>query len=122
MRSGLAWLESNDKSNVGLGPKILPSLFVRLRCGRLVETLPAMQHDLHRREDVLKVDWDEDGVCGDDAADRLRYLVATKERTVASARARLGYQKLSPGALSRTLGKQVTSRSPWLVCRRIVIR
>ena len=33
-------------------------------------------------EDVLKVDADEDGVGGDDAADALRYLVATKGRTV----------------------------------------
>ena len=44
-----------------------------MRCGRLVETLPAMQHDPHRPEDVLKVDCDEDGVGGDDAAECLRY-------------------------------------------------
>ncbi len=31
-------------------------------------------------KDVLKVDADEDGVGGDDAADCLRYLVATKSR------------------------------------------
>jgi hypothetical protein len=31
---------------------------------------------------VLKVDADEDGVGGDDAADALRYLVATKARIV----------------------------------------
>jgi len=37
-----------------------------------------MQHDPHRPEDVLKVDCDEEGVGGDDAADCLRYLVATK--------------------------------------------
>ena len=68
----------------GLPPeaKVLPSLFIHQRCGRLVETLPAMQHDPHRPEDVLKVDCDEDGVGGDDAADCLRYLVATKSRTV----------------------------------------
>jgi hypothetical protein len=30
----------------------------------------------------LKVDADEDGVGGDDAADAMRYLVATKARTV----------------------------------------
>jgi hypothetical protein len=29
---------------------------------------------------VLKVDADEDGVGGDDAADCLRYLIATRER------------------------------------------
>jgi len=31
---------------------------------------------------VLKVDADEEGVGGDDAADALRYLVATKSRAV----------------------------------------
>jgi hypothetical protein len=31
---------------------------------------------------VLKVDADEDGIGGDDATDALRYLVATKSRTV----------------------------------------
>ena len=40
------------------------------------------QHDPNRPEDVLKVNADEDGVGGDDAADALRYLVATKARTV----------------------------------------
>ena len=58
------------------------------RCGRLVETLPALQHDPNRPEDVLKVDADEDGVGGDDAADALRYLVATKSRTVAQRKLR----------------------------------
>lgn len=62
--------------------KILPRLFIHRRCGRLIETLPALQHDPNRPEDVLKVDADEDGVGGDDAADCLRYLVATKSRTV----------------------------------------
>ena len=61
---------------------IAARLFIHSRCGRLVETLPALQHDPNRPEDVLKVDADEDGVGGDDAADALRYLVATKARTV----------------------------------------
>ena len=63
---------------------IRPSLFIHRRCGRLLETLPALQHDPHRPEDVLKVDADEDGVGGDDAADCLRYLIATKGRTVSA--------------------------------------
>ncbi len=50
--------------------------------GRLIERLPALQHDPNRPEDVLKVDADEDGVGGDDAADALRYLAATKAREV----------------------------------------
>src|SRR5512138_421587 len=62
---------------------VAAKLFIHRRCERLVETLPALQHDPNRPEDVLKVDADEDGVGGDDAADCLRYLVATKSRTVA---------------------------------------
>ena len=61
---------------------IRPTLFIHKRCGRLIETLPTLQHDPNRPEDVLKVDADEEGVGGDDAADALRYLVATKSRTV----------------------------------------
>jgi hypothetical protein len=37
---------------------------------------------------VLKVDADEDGVGGDDTADCLRYLVATKVRIVAQRKLR----------------------------------
>ena len=54
----------------------------QVRWRRLIETLPALQHDPNRPEDVLKVDADEDGNGGDDAADALRYLVATKARTI----------------------------------------
>ncbi|MEI7732749.1 MAG: terminase family protein [Verrucomicrobiota bacterium] len=61
---------------------IAPTLFIHRRCGRLVETIPALQHDPNRPEDVLKVDADEDGNGGDDAADALRYLVASKARTI----------------------------------------
>jgi hypothetical protein len=41
-----------------------------------------LQHDPNRPEDVLKVDADEDGVGGDDAADAMRYLVATSRAVV----------------------------------------
>ena len=67
---------------------IRPSLFIDQRCGRLIETLPTLQHDPNRPEDVLKVDADEDGVGGDDCADCLRYLVATKSRTVTQRKLR----------------------------------
>ena len=67
---------------------IRPTLFIHQRCGRLIETLPALQHDPNRPEDVLKVDADEDGVGGDDCADALRYLVATKSRTVTQRKLR----------------------------------
>ncbi len=67
---------------------IRPTLFIHQRCGRLIETLPALQHDPNRPEDVLKVDADEDGLGGDDAADALRYLVATKSRAVTQRKLR----------------------------------
>ena len=67
---------------------IRPSLFIHQRCGRLIETLPALQHDPNRPEDVLKIDADEEGVGGDDAADALRYLVATKSRTITQRKLR----------------------------------
>ncbi len=61
---------------------IAPRLFIHRRCGRLLDCVPSLQHDPNRPEDVLKVDADEDGIGGDDSADALRYLVATKARTV----------------------------------------
>jgi hypothetical protein len=67
---------------------IRPTLFMHQRCARLAETLPALQHDPNKPEDVLKVDADEDGVGGDDAADALRYLVATKNRTITQRKLR----------------------------------
>jgi phage terminase large subunit len=67
---------------------IRPTLFIHKRCARLIETLPALQHDPNRPEDVLKVDADEEGVGGDDAADALRYLVATKSREVRARKLR----------------------------------
>jgi hypothetical protein len=63
-------------------------LFFHERCTRLLECLPSLQHDPNRPEDVLKVDADEDGVGGDDAADALRYLVATRERKVTQRKLR----------------------------------
>ena len=67
---------------------IFPKLFISRVCGRLIETLPGLQHDPNRPEDVLKVDADEEGIGGDDAADALRYLVATKPRTLIQKRLR----------------------------------
>ena len=61
---------------------VRPTMFIHRRCVRLLECLPSLQHDPNRPEDVLKVDADEEGVGGDDAADALRYLVATKGREV----------------------------------------
>jgi phage terminase large subunit len=69
-------------------PVVKPKLFIHRRCKRLVETLPALQHDPNRPEDVLKVDADDDGVGGDDAADCLRYLVSSKIRELRVVRLR----------------------------------
>jgi phage terminase large subunit len=55
------------------GAGVAPRLFIHERCARLVECLPSLQHDPNRPEDVLKVDCDEDGSGGDDAADCFRY-------------------------------------------------
>jgi len=58
-------------------PDVSPSrparLFISERCARLIETLPALQRDPNRGEDVLKVDADDDGHGGDDAYDSFRY-------------------------------------------------
>lgn len=62
---------------------IRPTMFIHPRCARLIECLPALQHDPNSPEDVLKVDVDEDGNGGDDPADALRYMIATKTFSVA---------------------------------------
>jgi len=61
---------------------VKPALFLHRRCTRLIDCLPALQHDPNRPEDVLKADPDEDGIGGDDAADALRYLIGSRTRTV----------------------------------------
>lgn len=57
---------------------IPPKIKIFNTCGRLIDQLPAMQHDPHRPEDVLKVDIDEDGNGGDDCYDTVRYGVMVK--------------------------------------------
>ena len=57
-------------------------------CAGLVECLPSLQHYPNRPEDVLKVDVDDNGAGGDDTADCLRYLVATKSRVVTQRKLR----------------------------------
>jgi hypothetical protein len=42
-------------------------------CRRLIECIPALQHDPHRPEDVLKIDVNENGKGGDDPYDSVRY-------------------------------------------------
>jgi hypothetical protein len=61
---------------------IRPTLFIHNRCARWVECIANLQHNPGRPEDVLKSDADEGGIGGDDSADALRYLVATKSNRV----------------------------------------
>jgi hypothetical protein len=56
---------------------IQPTLFIHERCQRLLDTLPYLQHDPDQPADVLKTNVNEEGLGGDDAADALRYVVAT---------------------------------------------
>jgi hypothetical protein len=67
---------------------IKPTIFIHQRCTRLIETLPILQHDPGRPEDVLKVDMDDDGIGGDDAADTLRYLVAAPSARIYACKLR----------------------------------
>ena len=52
---------------------IAPGVTIHPRCALLIETLPRLEHDPRRPEDVLKVDADSDGLGGDDAYDSFRY-------------------------------------------------
>lgn len=56
-------------------PPIPATIQILDRCARLIACLPALEHDPHRPEDVLKVDTDDDGDGGDDPYDALRYGV-----------------------------------------------
>jgi len=63
----------------GIGPRVA----VASTCARLIECLPALEHDPHRPEDVLKIDVDDNGLGGDDAYDGWRYglmAAATDDR------------------------------------------
>lgn len=80
--------------NADATPPIPARLSIAPLCARLIETLPLLQHDPHRPEDVLKWDVDEDGSGGDDWADAFRYGVmayrpATSAPAVGGQRARL---------------------------------
>jgi len=54
--------------------------FIFKNCQRLIETLPYLEHNPRNPADVLKVDVDDDGNGGDDAADCARYGVMAAEK------------------------------------------
>lgn len=60
---------------------IAPSITIFDTCPRLIECIPALEHNPNRPEDVLKVDTDEDGIGGDDPGDAFRYglMVAARD-------------------------------------------
>ena len=60
---------------------IAPTITIHPRCVGLIKSLPEMQHDPRRPEDVLKVDCDEEGNGGDDYYDGFRYgLMEAEEK------------------------------------------
>lgn len=66
--------------------QIAPRLKISRDCAKLIETIPALQHNPNRPEDVLKWDVDDEGNGGDDAADAWRYGILTKRRAPTTAR------------------------------------
>jgi phage terminase large subunit len=77
-------------------PPIPPTLFIFDRCARLIECMPALEHDPHRPEDVLKVDCDEDGNGGDDPYDAARYGIMAAWRKPASHAPLTGARRPQP--------------------------
>ncbi len=67
---------------------IKPTLFIHERCHHLLNCLPFLQHDLDHPADVLKTNVNEEGLGGDDAADALRYAVATRLPTIRAVKLR----------------------------------
>jgi hypothetical protein len=61
---------------------IKPTLFIHKRCSKLLACLPYLQHNPNHPADVLKTNPNDEGLGGDDAADALRYAVATPARRV----------------------------------------
>lgn len=72
--------------DVDAKPPIEPRWVIFETCGRLIETLPMLEHDPHRPEDVLKVDIDDDGIGGDDAGDCARYGIMAAHRATMTSR------------------------------------
>lgn len=65
-------------------------------CPRLIETIPLLEHDPARPEDVLKVDVDQDGRGGDDPYDSARYgLMAEGRKKMTSGNVDF-YKKSAP--------------------------
>lgn len=61
---------------------IAPTVFITQACPRLIASIPSLQHNPNKPEDVLKVDVEESGDGGDDWYDSFRYgiMAATREQ------------------------------------------
>lgn len=57
---------------------IKPTIRIDRNCVKLIECIPALQHNPNKPEDVLKWDVDEEGSGGDDPGDSLRYGLTAK--------------------------------------------
>jgi hypothetical protein len=66
-------LELLGDPSASSGQALMSRFSVFSTCTHLIEQIPAMIHDAHRPEDVLKVAVDDDGNGGDDAYDAARY-------------------------------------------------
>ena len=64
---------------------IPPTMFYFPNCRGIIGSLPSLEHDPRRPEDVLKVDTDEEGNGGDDYYDASRYGVMFAKRRVYKA-------------------------------------
>lgn len=71
--------------NQATDPPTPATLRIWRRCTRAIVTIPAMVHDPHRPEDVLKVDAQADGTGGDDAYDETRYGLMDAQPSVGQA-------------------------------------
>lgn len=61
----------------------LPSrIQIDQNCVKLIECIPALQHNPNKPEDVLKWDVDDEGCGGDDPADALRYGLMSKQTEI----------------------------------------
>ncbi|HZF37811.1 MAG TPA: hypothetical protein VE715_03225, partial [Blastocatellia bacterium] len=49
-------------------------------CERLIECIPALQHNPNKPEDVLKWDVDDEGSGGDDPGDSVRYGLMARQQ------------------------------------------
>lgn len=83
---------------------VQPTLRVFEHCARLIGCLPALEHDPHRPEDVLKVDAGEDGTGGDDPYDALRYgcMAVWRPRVTSASVDFYGAAPLPPSARTPT--------------------